>query len=175
MPARRKLLYAVLFAALAAIAAVGVRRLFPSEADRLAERIEALGRRVLAGDVEAVLDHVDLARFGVRATAMGSVRTFDESDEERLLDGAREAARWLPLERAVIEVVDAQVVDAEAGEGGRDRASVALRLSFTDEGQRYADTFDLTLQRTGGRWYLTAIALRPSPGQLAPYRMGGGP
>lgn len=155
MSPRRRALLGAAFVVVAFLATRIGLWLLPSEADRLAEQVEALGRRVLVGDIEAVLEHVDLERFGLRAAAMGDERTFGSEDEDRLVAQAREAASWLPLEKASIDVVDCEIADGED-----DRAAVAVRLSFTDDGERYADVFDLVLRKHEGRWFLTEVRLR---------------
>ena len=142
--------------------------LIPTEADRVAERVEALGRRVLAGDVEAVLGAVDLARFGLAASAAGETVRFGEGDEDRLLGRARQAAEWLPLQRASLTVTESEVGEDR---DGAPLARVTLRFAFEEEGTHYADDFALELRKADRRWVLTAVRL---VGQPDPGRMPGG-
>lgn len=171
MTPRRRALYALVVFLLGLGAWRVARWLLPSEADRLAEQVEGLARRVLAGELEAVLDHVDLERWPLAASAMGEVRTFGPEDAERLLREGRRALDWFPLESAAIDVVDSDV----GGELGEDRGRVSVRFSFEDEGQRYADVFDLDLRRVRSagapdRWVLTGVHLRTP---TDPDRLGG--
>jgi len=152
---RRSLLFVVAGVALALLTWRIARWLLPSEADRLAEQIHALAQRVLAGDLEAVLDHVDLERFGLRATALGEERTFGPEHAERLVEQGREALSWFPLERATLDVTESDVSDERP-----DEARVTVRFAFEDDGERYADEFDLDLRKAGDRWVLVAIHLR---------------
>jgi hypothetical protein len=169
-PRRRTVLFVVAGVALALATWRVARWLLPTEADRLAEQVAALGQRVLAGDLEAVLDHVDLERFGLRATALGEGRTFGPDDAERLLAQGRDALDWFPLERASIEILGSEVTDSEVSDERPDEARVAIRFAFMDDDQRYADDFDLELRKVGDRWYLVAVHLRTP---RDPSRLGG--
>lgn len=128
-----------------------LRALFPSEATRLARRVEESGARLLRGEVEAILPWLALDAVELEVEAEGSRRVFVAGDEEGLLAEGREALRWLPPKGLALVVRSCEV------DGGRARA--VARLGFDAEGRRYVDDFALGFVRVDGAWRLGTVRL----------------
>ena len=128
-----------------------VRLLFPTEADRLGEHVLAVAEDIRKGEADRILALVRLDEVDFVASAHGYQVRFEAGDDERLVSRVAEAGDYLPLERIRLTVEDSEI---EADEG-----RVRLGMTFTDEGKRYADSFDLHLRRAGRSWVLTSVTI----------------
>ena len=98
---------------------------------------------------------VRLDVFGLEVEGYGETYVYEVGDDSRLLADVRRIGQWIPLDGVQLEM------DEDEVEVDGDRARARGTVFLVEGDRRYGQPFQARLERTGGRWFVTAVRVRP--------------